>query len=241
MDVMEVSSLKIMEEGSNRDEKLKCTFLTNAGDANRCSLMCARTLLLGINSTILPDSQQTVKATDKEKLQHEAIRILWNGLIKKSAAVDSEEKKLLKPSKLLGRQALIVAYPFIKERFRRGLHEVNKTSNSESGGTNTELLTSQSTSALHLVPKESLTPIPPPKDMDISQWEAYYTEFGNLLTQACKLNNSKQENGYVEDDSALLWSKDKGVHELELRRERRMKRKEEALAEEGKMKGDESA
>jgi hypothetical protein len=229
-------------------------------DANRSSLLCARTLLAGINSTVLPDSKEAFNHTstnihhlegDRVNLQHQqdAIRIIWNGLVN-NASCTAEMKKNLKPNKLLGKNALTVAYPFIEERFRRGVAVAQHAQKANDEKTfDIEARETDSTSQaqvmeqnpLHSISEEWLPPILPPKDIDVSQWEAYYTEFGSLLIRACeseKHNKSThdddvQSGATIQDDSALIWSSDGGVKELQSRRERRTKRAEDALAVEG--------
>lgn len=243
-------------------QKVRCIFVSSATamDANRSSLICARALLAGINSTVLPDSKGAIKDTSKNfnhlegdqvnlKHQQDAIRIIWNGLVH-NASCTAENKKNLKPTKLLGKNSLTVAYPFVEERFRRGVsvaHHAQKTNNEKSS--DVEAHESHSTSQaevmeqnpLHTISEELLPPILPPKDIDVSQWEAYYTEFGSLLIQACDSNNNNksthgdnvQSGDTIQDDSALIWSTDGGLKELQCRRERRTKRAEDALAAEG--------
>ena len=236
IDVVEVSSLKFMG-GVKQGERVKCTFLE---DANLSSLVCARALLGGINSTIVPDfdtvtarnddNQENVEDSvdEKAKLQQSVIRILWNGVVQ---STNTQEKKNLKPSKVFGRDSLIVAYPFVRERLRRGVVEAQyllkteKPKESGESSSNQQQSTSNNES-LGSFDNELLPPIPPPNNVDIDHWKAYYTEFGNLLTQAC---NDNRKDDVQEDDSKLLWSMDGGVQELKARRVRRTKRAENAL------------
>ena len=88
-----------------------------------------------------------------------------------------------------------------------------------------------------------LPPVNPPKGIDLDQWKAFYTEFGILLSRACSVDDAEYDNGGKEtsqnnkdtveqhhDDSALLWSNDKGLAELQSRRVNRAQRATKALA-----------
>ena len=235
VDVMEVTT-----SSSNSCKKMggKCMFFDHP---NRASLVCARTLLVGVNSTILPDNETnnnpiantmtTITSHEKDRegrkrLQYEVVRILWNGLVNSTV---STMKKELKPSKLLGRDALLIAYPYIKERFRRGIADVLTTDQERKEDGNPSLHPSTS-KPIQTMPNNMLPPIPPPINVDLDQWEAYYTEFGNLLRQACCI--TKEDD--AEDDSALLWSNDGGAQELRERRDRRMKRADDALVDDNR-------
>ena len=223
IDVLEVSSSKLMtSENDNgiKIERAKCIFME---EANRSSLACARALLLGMNSTIIPEvvsNQSQKNQSQEEELKQNVIRILWNGLIQSSSG-NQQEKKKRKPSKLLGREVLIVTYPYVQERFRRGVAQARKETDVDSTKTNNTHL------KLYSLSNEQLPPIPPPANVDLHQWEMYYHEFGQLLSQAC--DTTKQQDG--EDDSQLLWSADGGKRELKERRERRERRAEDAVDE----------
>lgn len=125
-------------------KNVQCTFTSstlsssttmNTTDANRCALACARTLLTTINSTCIPqpigEDEATTTSSDKTQekkevqMQNDTIRILWNGLVNTSTgeSASSLDKKQLKPSKLLGRNCLMVAYPYVVERFHRGVEK----------------------------------------------------------------------------------------------------------------------
>jgi hypothetical protein len=174
IDVVEVSSLKVMGE---TNETAKCIFLENA---NRSSLVCARALLNGINTTLLPSSLTAVhnsKSSVEEELQHNVVQVIWNGLINVSASPN--EKKRLRPSKILGREALIVAYPFVKERFRRGIENVKSATKSErkEGDYDSEAVSKQSpihTDELQSLSIETLQPMLPPTNIDIPMGSLLY-------------------------------------------------------------------
>jgi hypothetical protein len=213
----------------------KCVFLENG---NISALTCARTLLRGINSTSIPhDNSLTTQKNPREenhdsteKERKNVVCILWNGLVNSQQVGD--KKKMLntnKPSKLLGKDALVIAYPFISERFRRGVAAASSSALEE--GTK-ESRPNHETEHLQSLSDEELPPIDPPKNVDIVQWKAFYTEFGNLLSRACCSSKLDEEELFVEDDSKLLWSMDGGLQELEERRERRSKRAKEALCHE---------
>jgi hypothetical protein len=241
-------SINTASERCGKNEDIKCVFLENG---NKASLNCARVLLRGINSTIILNDEldsalhasknadnaleEKHNSIEGEKLQKNVIRILWNGL------VTSQEKGKAsnnKPSKLLGREALRVAYPFVRERFRRGIAAAAAELLDGTKSNNFESIGDHRNEYLQSIPNEQLAPIAPPNDVDIVQWEAYYTEFGNLLSRACccDTNNDKEVDekdggGGDDDDSRLLWSMDGGVQELKERRERRNKRAEGALGD----------
>lgn len=235
---------------------VQCTFATWAKsprDANRCALMCARTLLSTINSTSIPPPESTAEgpsttsakdtnndettssADDEEKLKMEllqknATQILWNRLVHSISSSNGDKTKQTKPSKVLGRDSLQVAYPYIQERLRRGI-----LLNDNGGAVSATV--SQNNNPLQSLSNELLPPVTPPKGIDIDQWEAFHTEFGFLLDRACGSSNNEKEPSAqsaaskVEqhDDSALLWSGDKGSAELRQRRETRAQRAAEAL------------
>mmetsp|Transcript_97 Transcript_97/g.211 ORF Transcript_97/g.211 Transcript_97/m.211 type:complete len:373 (-) Transcript_97:48-1166(-) len=217
------------------NSNLKCTFATNLNganspvDANRCALICARNLLTTINSTKIPplageDIKGKCDDATANQLEKEVIRILWNWSISKTSDSNlpkSIDNKKSKPSKLFGKKALVIVYPYIIERFRRGLKkdETNKSPVSFSD---------QSNNLLQSISDEELPPVLPPTGIDIGQWEAFYFEFGELLSNVCCVQPCVNEA--KEDDSALLWSTDRGVTELQQRRERRAQRATDALA-----------
>lgn len=186
----------------------------------KSALTCARKLLNGINTTVIPkrngreeeeekdesDGDSSNEINDKtQRMMDAATNIVWNRLV---------ENKDLKPSKVLGRKSLIAAWPYIEERFRRGA----KSADDASINVDTWL---------HSYSEEILPAIAPPQGIESDSWIAYYTEFGNLLSKACQNDKSKQEDdGDNEDDSKLLWANDKGVSELQRRQDRRAKRAE---------------
>jgi len=270
------------------DTTKQCTFASCVKtplDANRCALMCARTLLSTINSTIIPpesiseggrstiiitnsnddddDDDETNNNNEEEKMKGEvqtnAARILWNRLVGRqqqqqqssngSAATGDKKAKQTKPSRVLGRESLHVAYPYIEERLRRGILLLNNDNNgADAVGANDDdddyddaSKPVLQTNPLHSFSNEILPPVKPPKGIDIDQWEAFFVEFRSLLDRACSSsitsNSSSSEkepqstlSSKVDDDSALLWSSDKGVAELRLRREMRAQRATEALS-----------
>ncbi len=185
----------------------------------KSALTCARKLLNGINTTVIPKRNGKEEEKDEsgdsnyktnDENQNAATQIVWNRLV---------ENKDMKPSKVLGRKSLIVAWPYIQERFRRGV-ESDKCVDDVS--INADVL--PSSYSMELLPA-----IAPPQGIEKVDWIAYYTEFGNLLSKACRNDESKQEEDHEdnnEDDSKLLWSNDKGVSELQQRRDRRAKRAE---------------
>ena len=248
--------------------KIQCTFATPSKshsafllDANRSAMICARTLLAAINSTNippLPESEEAQAVTTnvdddrryqtqqtQTKLQKDVIRILWNKLAQSASSKNNDnDMKQKKPSKLLGRQSLLVAYPYVMERLRRGMHAEEEKDKSEEQGETVDSKSRNETPStvtshnnpLHSLSMEVLPPVYVPKGIDVNQWEAFCTEFGNLLVQARenderqrRQQQSKQTTKDREDDSALLWSKDRGLTELRQRRDRRARRAEEAL------------
>eukprot|EP00573_Skeletonema_grethae_P008361 CAMPEP_0201694528 /NCGR_PEP_ID=MMETSP0578-20130828/6761_1 /ASSEMBLY_ACC=CAM_ASM_000663 /TAXON_ID=267565 /ORGANISM="Skeletonema grethea, Strain CCMP 1804" /LENGTH=305 /DNA_ID=CAMNT_0048180215 /DNA_START=22 /DNA_END=939 /DNA_ORIENTATION=+ len=187
----------------------------------KSALTCARKLLNGINTTVIPKRNGKEEEEEKDecdggsnneindetqKMMDAATHIVWNRLV---------EHKDLKPSKVLGRKSLIVSWPYIEERFRRGADSTDDAS------TNVDAL-------LRSCSIEILPAIAPPQGIELDSWIAYYTEFGSLLSKACQNDKSKQEDGGDdnEDDSKLLWANDKGVSELQRRQDRRAKRAE---------------
>ena len=189
----------------------------------KSALISARKLLNGINTTVIPrrngkeeeekddESADSNNKTndDNQKMMDAATNIVWNRL------VDNNDSK---PSKVLGRKSLIIAWPYIQERFRRGLESDEKITDDALRNADA-LLSSYS---IELLPALS-----PPQGIEKDEWIAYYTEFGNLLSKACQNDESKKEDGEDdEDDSKLLWSNDKGVSELQQRRDRRVMRAE---------------
>lgn len=280
------------EEGSR---ECCCTFAGN-GDANRCALFCARTLLSAINSTILPslesdvssegddiddtnaDNETRRKMKQRQKLQSDTTRIIWNKLAKNASSLSPSGDKLanttnvvsisMKPSKVLGRQSLLVAYPYIQERFRRGGMTLTDAKNVistktipsslDNDSTNDNIMTASTTitadttttnTPFHLplqsLSNEILPPVLPPKGINVDQWKAFYTEFGQLLLIASSSSSSSTLSSAVvmgtgkrPNDSALLWAKDGGAAELQSRRESRTRRAAEALSGSGRAGAD---
>lgn len=232
----------------------QCTFAATTKtplDANRRALICARALLSTINSTIIPpDSPSTDIADDENneddkermrtRLKNDATQILWNGLVRSSQGGTGDRAKQTKPSKVLGRLSLLAAYPFIQERFRRGIilstdHGNHTAASSNIADDATTATTESQNNPLHSLSDEVLPSVSPPKGIDIDEWEAFYTEFGYLLSDTCGRNNGDEKEPPTQsiaehDDSALIWSSDKGSEELQSRRESRAQRASEALA-----------
>ena len=232
----------------------QCTFAATAktpSDANRRALICTRALLSAINSTIIPsdspstdisedENKEDKKERTKTRLKNDATQILWNGLVKSSQGSTGDRAKQTKPSKVLGRLSLLAAYPFIQERFRRGIILSTDHGNNTDASTNiaddaTTATTESENNPLHSFSNEVLSPVSPPKGIDIDDWEAFYTEFGHLLSVTCSINNGDEKELPTQsiaehDDSALIWSSDKGSAELRSRRESRAHRASEALA-----------
>lgn len=193
------------------------------------ALTCARKLLNGMNTTLIPkmaeeeevpegkDNDNNKTNEEHDEIKDNVTRIVWNRLV-------ALKNKDMKPSKVFGRKTLIVVYPFIEERFRRGL-EKDDEGLDIAGSTNNAATSPRSYST------ELLPAIAPPLGIDRDSWITFYTEFGALLKKACQndIENKKEdEEGEQckEDDSKLLWSDDKGVKELQERRDRRAKRAE---------------
>ena len=252
----------------------QCTFATltkSALDANRCALICARTLLSTINSTTIPSTSfsaiegetsnasnndiDETKTNEEERaklqLQKNTTEVLWNRLVQQSSSSSSssnnrsstgeDKTRQIKPSKVLGRTSLFVAYPYIQERFRRGvLLSENKFDTDDT----TDNTTETKTNPLDSLSNDVLPQVNPPKGIELDQWKAFYTEFGILLSRACSVDdddydaeakeetsqNNKETVEQHHDDSALLWSNDKGLAELQSRRVNRAQRATKALA-----------
>ncbi len=273
---------------TNDDQGRQCCSFAGSVDANRCALICARTLSSTINSTILPplkfvvnsgaeteDIAERVDINDNDEternmkqlqlqLNNNITRIIWNKLVANktsSSSGDNATKSnaaILKPSKVLGRQSLLAAYPYIQERFRRGIMSSDDMNAQQNGTmtvstsfdeTHTTVISTANNSAtstphdcplfnlsLHSLSNEILPPVLPPKGIDVDKWKAFYTEFGQLLLlssttlSSLSISNAKRmENEERPNDSALIWSKDGGAAELQLRREKRTRRAAEAL------------
>ncbi len=193
------------------------------------ALTCARKLLNGINTTLIPkmaeeeevpeekDNAINKANEDHDEIKDNVTRIVWNRLV-------ALKNKDMKPSKVFGRRALIVVYPFIEERFRRGLE---KDGEGLDNSASTNAATSPQSYSIELLPA-----ITPPLGIDQDSWISFYTEFGALLRKACQNDIESKKEGEEgeqckeDDNSKLLWSDDKGVKELQERRDRRAKRAE---------------
>lgn len=213
------SEIDVLSENvKSLDEQVKL----NSMDM-KSALTCARKLLNGINTTLIPKRNNNNIDEEKEESDDEEIQkmmdaatiVVYNRLV---------ENKDMKPSKVLGRKSLVVAWPYIQERFRRGIEKEEECDVDGSTSTNNVDAFLRSYSI------EILPAIAPPQGIENDSWIAFYTEFGNLLNKACQNDESKQQeddDGDDEDDSKLLWSNDKGVKELQRRQERRARRAEE--------------
>ena len=197
----------------------KCVFpiVRSASDSNLAALRCARALLETINSLVLPEDADCIgeyemkeggdKVTTSEsnaaRLERKVTVMVWNGL------VSSPDYK---PSKILGRKALLHVYPYVLRRVRQS-----------SDGKRCEETVS-STSVL-------------PVGVDPSYSTSFFEEFGTLLF--AQLVGSGAEN--IDDDAALLWEHDRGEDELRRRRGRRVQRGEDAARAEKEAKAQLSA
>lgn len=185
----------------------------------KSALTCARKLLNCINTTVIPkrnnteeekeESDDVSSDEERQKMMDATTTIVWNRMV---------ENKDVKPSKVLGRKSLLVAWSYIEERFRRGIESNKEYADVPSRNVDTFLLSYSI---------EILPAIAPPQGIEKDSWIVFYTEFGKLLIKACQNDESKQEDdGDDEDDSKLLWADDKGVKELQRRQERRARRAE---------------
>jgi len=209
---------------------------SSAADINRRSLVCARALLSAIDSTILPPLDDGVvddgdDSRAKEKMQssqkNAATRILWNGLVVRSSSKsiseslifngsgsDSDEttkRRASKPSKVLGRRSLIVAYPYIQERLRRGhgrggrtdvdiqvdgdVTNFGATASPSSSSATDRSLRSERRRAIRSLSDEALPPAIPPVGIDLDQWESFFSEFGRLLTREVEGDGRDDKGG----------------------------------------------
>jgi len=197
---------------------------SSAADVNRRSLLCARALLSAIDSTILPPLDDGVVDDGEDSSANEvmqssqknaAARILWNGLVVRSSSKSISESLIIngsgadndettkrranKPSKVLGRRSLIVAYPYIQERLRRGHGRGGRTdvdiqvdgdvtnfgasASPPSSSALNRSHRSERRRALRSLSDEALPPAIPPVGIDLDQWESFFSEFGQLLTR----------------------------------------------------------
>ena len=179
----------------------QCTFATltkSALDANRCALICARTLLSTINSTTIPSTSfsaiegetsnasnndiDETKTNEEERaklqLQKNTTEVLWNRLVQQSSSSSSSSSKSsssstgedktrqIKPSKVLGRTSLFVAYPYIQERFRRGvLLSENKFDTDDT----TDNTTETKTNLLESLSNDILPPVNTAKGIELDK------------------------------------------------------------------------
>ena len=293
IDVISTSSSKVLPASSSSsvsssraaaddEEDRQCCTFADSADANRCALICARTLLSTINSFILPSSEYVTsdegytnpnddvngaaayndgdkenkrKMKQQQKLRNDTIRIIWNKVAKKTPSsssslcgdtfTQSKTAVNMKPSKVLGRHSLLVAYPYVQERFRRGISLLSRDENVQQIDTKTVAASTsltvtspsecQPSLPLHSLSNDLLPPVLPPKGIDIDKWKSFYLEFGQLLllSSASSSSNSNammKEDEVQPNDSALLWSKDGGAAELQSRRVNRTRRAAKALA-----------
>ena len=104
---------------SSTAEANRCTF-HKASDPTRTSLLCARSLLMVINSTEIPEAASGDGGggvSEEQQLENDVIRVVWNGCVNKSK---EDKASGIKPSKALGRQSLLLAYPRVLEQIKRG-------------------------------------------------------------------------------------------------------------------------
>jgi hypothetical protein len=103
---------------SSTAEPNRCTF-HKTSDPTHASLMCARSLLLAINSTEIPESTTSSSSIGgvEQQLENDVIRVVWNGCVKKA---QEDKASSIKPSKALGRRSLLLAYPHVMKRMKSG-------------------------------------------------------------------------------------------------------------------------
>ena len=104
---------------SSTAEANRCTF-HKASDPTRTSLLCARSLLMVINSTEIPEAASGDGGggvSEEQQLENDVIRVVWNGCVNKSK---EDKASGIKPSKALGRRSLLLAYPHVLEQIKRG-------------------------------------------------------------------------------------------------------------------------
>ena len=274
------SSVSSSRAAADDEEDRQCCTFADSADANRCALICARTLLSTINSLLLPsseyvtsdegytnandaeavmgavadndgDNENNRKMKQQQKLRNDTIRIIWNKVANKTPLLrgdtftQSKTAVNMKPSKVLGRHSLLVAYPYVQERFRRGISLLSRDENVQQIDTTTVAAHTSTTVTspsecqpslpLHSLSNDLLPPVLPPKGIDVDKWKSFYLEFGRLLVLS-SLSSSSSSNAMMKEDevqpndSALLWSKDGGAAELQSRRVNRTRRAAEALA-----------
>ena len=103
---------------STPTERTRCTF-HKTPDPTRASLMCARSLLLAVNSTEIPETGVVGGGTGlsvEQQLENDVIRVVWNGCVKKFR---EDKASGIKPSKALGRRSLVLAYPHVMKRIKQ--------------------------------------------------------------------------------------------------------------------------
>jgi len=103
---------------SSTAEPNRCTF-HKTSDPTHASLMCARSLLIAINSTEIPESTTSSSSIGgvEQQLENDVIRVVWNGCVKKA---QEDKASSIKPSKALGRRSLLLAYPHVMKRMKSG-------------------------------------------------------------------------------------------------------------------------
>jgi hypothetical protein len=255
IDIISTSSLKVLPTSSasavssswaaadDEDDKQCCTFAGSI-DANRCALLCARTLLSTINSLLLPsseyvtsdegytnandaeavmcavadndgDNENNRKMKQQQKLRNDTIRIIWNKVANKTSSssslcgdtfTQSKTAVNMKPSKVLGRHSLLVAYPYVQERFRRGISLLSRDENVQQIDTKTVAASTSPTVTspsecqpslpLHSLSNDLLPPVLPPKGIDVDKWKSFYLEFGRLLVLS-SLSSSSSSNAMM--------------------------------------------
>jgi hypothetical protein len=70
-----------------------------------------------INSTEIPEAASGGGVSEEQQLENDVIRVVWNGCVNKSK---EDKASGIKPSKALGRRSLLLAYPHVLERIKRG-------------------------------------------------------------------------------------------------------------------------
>lgn len=108
---------------SSDDSGQKCVFYKST-NPTKASLVCARALLLAINSTSIPESNNGKKSEKNlaQQLENDIIRMVWNALVRKSSE-SQNTSNTAKPSKALGRKSLLLAYPHVLKRLGSGERE----------------------------------------------------------------------------------------------------------------------
>ncbi|KAL3767139.1 hypothetical protein ACHAW5_003158 [Stephanodiscus triporus] len=239
VDVLSASHSSMTLLAGSGDNSERSSSRSAAADVNQRSLLCARALLSAINSTVLPtldatdgiddDCDDETRATKKMQSSHKnaATRILWNRLVVKPSTESTSESSIIngscnsndektmrrniKPSKVLGRRSLIVAYPYIQERLRRGHcrgEQADVDVDVDGDAIDSQTMEGPSSfsakhgshraerrRAIRSLSDDALPPAIPPVGVDLDQWESFYTEFGRLLSR--KDDDDRDDEGGV--------------------------------------------